>query len=113
MKAGQALVVVESPWAGDEVRHLAYARAALADSLARGEAPIASHVLFCGGGVLNDHDPVQRKQGITAGHAWMRACTKVVVYSDLGISKGMKAGMRVARGLSVPIETRYLAGWAS
>ena len=110
----QTLVIVESPWAGDEVAHLKYARAALADSLKRGEAPIASHVLFCAGGVLHDTDPVHRKLGIAAGHAWMRVCQRVVVYADLGISSGMKAGMRVARRLQVPVETRYLGGeWAS
>lgn len=113
MKKIRTLVVLESPWAGDVTRHLEYARAALADSLKRGEAPIASHVLFCAGGVLNDTDPFHRELGMSAGHAWIVACQRMVVYADLGISRGMKAGMRVARRMRVPIETRYLGGeWA-
>lgn len=40
------LVVVESPYAGDVERNLRYLRAAMADCLARGEAPFASHGLY-------------------------------------------------------------------
>lgn len=40
------LVVVESPYAGDVKRNEEYARRAMADCLARGEAPFASHLLW-------------------------------------------------------------------
>ena len=78
------LVVLESPYAGNVERNVAYARACLADCLARGEAPIASHLLYTQPGVLDDTNPEQRKLGINAGFAWNRFADAVVVYEDLG-----------------------------
>ena len=39
-------VIVESPYAGDVERNIAYVRAAMRDCLMRGEAPLASHLLY-------------------------------------------------------------------
>src|SRR5690606_24498929 len=39
------LVIIESPYSGDVERNTEYARSCLLDSLRRGEAPIASHLL--------------------------------------------------------------------
>jgi hypothetical protein len=64
------LVIIESRYAGDIDRNVAYARQALKHSLDRGEAPIASHLLYPQ--VLDDNDPAQREQGIAAGLAWRR-----------------------------------------
>ena len=36
---------LESPYAGDVAANVAYARRCLADSVARGEAPLATHLL--------------------------------------------------------------------
>jgi hypothetical protein len=38
--------VVESPFAGDVVGNIAYARRCIRDCLLLGEAPIASHLLY-------------------------------------------------------------------
>lgn len=103
-------VVVESPFAGDVERNLEYARAALADCHRRGEAPIASHLLHTQPGVLDDRDPVQRAQGMEAGYAWIVAADLVVVYSDLGISQGMLAGVERATRDRVAVEYRHLGG---
>ncbi|MFE5288119.1 hypothetical protein ACFRAQ_24390 [Nocardia sp. NPDC056611] len=62
------LVIIESPYAGDVEANLAYARAALLDSLNRGEYPFASHLLYTQ--VLTDADADQRSHGIAAGLAW-------------------------------------------
>lgn len=104
------LVVLESPYAGDVEANLAYARACVADSLARGEAPIASHLLYTQPGILDDADPTERAKGIAAGHAWIGVAAKLVVYTDLGISRGMEAGIAAARGWAheVPVEYRTL-----
>lgn len=104
------LVVLESPYSGDVKANVAYARAAVADSLARGEAPIASHLLYTQPGILDDDDPSERALGIAAGHAWIGVAAKVVVYTDLGISAGMEAGIAAARSWvhEVPIEYRTL-----
>ncbi len=90
------LVVVESPFAGDVERNIRYARACLADCLARGEAPFASHLLYTQDGVLDDLDPEERKLGMRAGFAWGEAACATVVYTDYGISQGMAAGIAEA-----------------
>lgn len=84
------LVVVESPYAGDVERNLKYARACMRDCLIRGEAPIASHLLYTQSGILDDNDPEQRKQGIEAGFAWAAHAERRMFYVDLGWSRGMK-----------------------
>lgn len=78
-------VILESPFAGDIEKNLAYARAAMRDCLLRGEAPFASHALYTQPGVLSDADPAERAHGIAAGFAWREAVRcKTVVYTDLG-----------------------------
>lgn len=105
------LVVVESPYAGDVVRNVAYARAALADCLARNEAPLASHLLTQPG-VLDDNVPAERAKGIQAGFAWAHHAHAIVVYEDLGVTSGMLAGIELARRRGQPVERRSLPGWA-
>lgn len=53
-------VIIESPYAGDVKANVAYARRCVRDSLARGEAPIASHLLYTQPSVLRDHVPEER-----------------------------------------------------
>jgi hypothetical protein len=106
------LVVIESPYAGDVDRNLKYLRACMADCLARGEAPFASHALYTQPGVLRDEVPEERKKGITAGFAWGAFAAARVFYTDLGWSSGMRDGVKEARFLGQPVETRSLPGWA-
>lgn len=87
------LVILESPFAGDLSVNIPYARAAVRDSLLRGEAPIASHLLYTQKGILNDDIPAERQCGIDAGLAWRSVSDYAVVYTDLGISKGMEYGI--------------------
>lgn len=102
------LVVLESPYAGDVQANLEYGRRALADSLARGEAPIASHLLYTQPGVLDDADPNQRVQGIAAGLAWGEVAAAAVFYTDRGWSNGMRAAVAVHRARGLPVEYRKL-----
>ena len=99
-------VILESPYAGDTKANTDYARRCLRDSLARGEAPFASHLLYTQ--VLNDDSPDDRQQGIDAGLVWMGMAEAVVVYCDLGISAGMERGMDRAAILNIPMEMRRL-----
>lgn len=101
-------VVIESPYAGDVERNTAYARACMLDSLHRGEAPYASHLLFTQPGILDDTNPVERRLGIEAGLAWGEAADLVAVYVDLGVSAGMRLGMERHRERGVPVEERRL-----
>lgn len=102
-------VIVESPYAGDVARNVAYAQLCLADCLKRGEAPFASHLLYTQPNVLDDTVPEQRKLGIEAGFVWGEVAEAVVVYQDLGISSGMQAGIDRASRQGLPIEYRNIA----
>ena len=106
------LVIVESPYAGATPEaiagNVAYARAALADCLRRGEAPFASHLLYTQPGVLRDEVPAERRLGIAAGFAWGNRAKAAVFYLDLGWSSGMRGAVEHWRDCGVPIEERYL-----
>jgi hypothetical protein len=102
------LVILESPYAGDVEANVEYARACLRDSLLRGEAPIASHLLYTQPGVLDDLIPWERQRGIDAGLAWKAVAQASVVYTDLGISSGMQCGIDAANAAGIPIEMRIL-----
>lgn len=110
------LVVLESPYAGcDAVEvglNVRYARRALADSLSRGEAPIASHLLYTQPGVLRDSIPEERAKGIEAGFAWARLAEAAVFYVDRGWSAGMIAARNWFEGRGMPIEVRELGARA-
>src|SRR4249920_519320 len=68
------LVVIESPLNADTrdgiEQNKAYAKKAMLDSLSRGEAPYASHLLYDQPGILDDLNPDERHRGILAGFAW-------------------------------------------
>lgn len=102
------LVIIESPYSGDIERNVWYARAAVKDCLNKGESPLASHLLFTQPGVLNDDDAGERMIGIAAGLAWGKVADATVVYTDLGISKGMEYGIKRATDEGRPIEYRKI-----
>lgn len=102
-------VILESPFAGDVGANKEYARACVRDSLLRGEAPLASHLLYTQPGILNDDDRNERAHGINAGHAWMHIAAAVVVYTDRGISGGMQAGIDLAAFHGIPVERRSIS----
>lgn len=107
------LVVVESPYAGgDRERNARYLRSCLLDCLRRGEAPFASHRLYPG--ALDDDQPEERALGIAAGNAWRVVAEATVVYMDLGVSPGMRAGIADAERLPLGhrVEYRRLGAWS-
>jgi len=106
-------VQILSPFRGatpaDRARNVAYAKAALLDCLERDEAPFAPHLLYPA--VLDESDPEQRMQGISAGLEWLAVAEAVVVYDDLGMSDGMRAELIQAEIAGVAVEHRRLPGW--
>lgn len=110
-KAIAQRLILESPYAGNVALNLRYARAALKDSLLRGEAPIASHLLYTQEGILDDSVPAEQRRGIEAGLAWIEAAEATVIYGDLGISPGMQRGIEAAISARRPVYFRTL-GWA-
>ncbi len=112
-------VLLESPYAGtgnwlDRIvsrwLNIRYARRCVRDSLTRGEAPIALHLLYPQPGILDDGDPVERELGIAAGLEWRFAANASVVYVDRGISLGMDRGIAAAKRAGLKIEYRQLDG---
>lgn len=106
------LTIIESRYAGEVEENVRYARMCVADSLKRGESPVAFHLLHTMDGILNDDDPAQRKWGISAGLEWTRVADQVAVYTDRGISSGMKLGIQRAEELGIPIVYRTLENYA-
>jgi len=102
------LVILESPYAGDIERNVEYARQCVRDSLSRGEAPIASHLLYTQPGILNDDIPEERIWGIDAGLAWKKVADLHVVYIDYGITKGMQYGIDFAIENDIQVEQRKI-----
>lgn len=112
------IVSVESPfapkigWDGalwdnpDFQANMSYAKAAMADSLRRGEAPLASHLLYPQ--VLNDMDPKERRLGLDASHEWRKRCDIIAVYSDRGISSGMLEAIKLAEVHGIALEYRSI-----
>lgn len=101
-------VIIESPYAGDVEANIAYALRCVRDSLERGEAPFASHLLYTQPGVLRDDIEVERWWGIEAGLEWMRSAEASIVYTDRGISSGMRHGIAAAQQAGVPVEYRSI-----
>ena len=103
------LVIIESPYAGDIEVNTEYARACVRDSLERGEAPIASHLLYTQPGILRDEVDEERWWGINAGLAWRIVAELTAVYTDRGTSRGMEYGISAAISAGIPIEYRSIS----
>jgi hypothetical protein len=108
-------VILESPYAAPDSagiqQNLDYARACLRDCLERGEAPIASHLLYTQPGVLRDEVPEERQWGIAAGLVWAEVAEAAVFYIDRGWSNGMLAARATHESEGTPIEERELPGY--
>lgn len=105
------LVILESPYAGNVEENVRYARACMRDCLLRGEAPFASHLLYTQPGVLDDGIPEERALGMEAGLVWGPPAQATVVYTDRGISRGMREGIARAERENRVVEMRTLPGW--
>lgn len=92
-------VIIESPYAGNVELHLRYLRACMHDCLTRREAPFASHGLYTQPGVLDDRVAQERANGIRTGFMWREIADATIVYTDLGISRGMQFGIDHAERL--------------
>lgn len=102
------LVNIESPYSGDVEKNVEYARRCMKDCLDRGEAPLASHLLYTQPGILDDQIADERKMGIEAGLAWAQHAFSTVVYCDLGITPGMQLGIDDATASERIIQYRWL-----
>ena len=102
-------VIIESPYKGTAEYtgwNVSYARRCLSDSLNRGESPFASHLLYTQ--VLDDEIPEQRSLGMESALAWYDVADLCAVYTDLGISEGMKKGVAYAKSRGLTIQERSI-----
>lgn len=106
------LVILESRFAAPTPSEIAdnveYARKCMRDCLLRGEAPLASHLLYTQPGVLDDTNADERRLGIGAGLAWGPHADATVVYTDRGVSDGMRQGIARAKAEGRRVEMRSL-----
>lgn len=100
-------VIVESPFAGG-FANVKYSRECLKDCLNRGESPYASHLLYTQKGVLDDSIPEERRKGIDAANNWLEVTDCVVVYMDLGVTRGMLIGVMKAARMGKPVRLRWI-----
>lgn len=109
-------IILESPLAADTPkardRHRAYGRACLKHALLQGDSPIAPHLLWADGEILNDCIPIERQYGFFAASEWYHpdVVDAIVVYGDLHISKGMALGIQRGMDAGIPIQYRTI-GW--
>jgi hypothetical protein len=103
-------VCVESPFHADDpdvfARNIEYAEACMWHSLGLGEAPWLGHLLYPR--VLDDHEPRDRELGIAAHCAWLAASELVAVYTDFGITPGMRAALTIAAAARIPVVMRRI-----
>jgi hypothetical protein len=97
------LTIIESPYAGDIAKNIEYLVRCLKHSLTLDEAPFASHLFYTQ--FLDDSVPAERDLGMRCGFAWAKVAERVAVYTDLGVSAGMKAG--ITRATKAGIEVVY------
>ena len=109
------LVVLETPYKGlgtlvegDIEKNIEYTKKCMRDSFMRGEYPFASHLLYTQKGILDDDIPEERTLGIEAGLSWVKNAEATIVYTDLGISNGMKHGIERAEKDGRLVEYRQL-----
>lgn len=111
MSKREVLVVVETPFRPTTQMSAAmrdrFLEACMRDCIDRGEAPFASHMMYTQ--ILDDEIPSERMLGMRLGFAWGAMAEKVVVYTNLGISDGMRRGIDIARENGKPVEFRELA----
>ena len=105
-------VILESRFSADTteglVRNNKFTLACMRDCFLKGEAPYASHVIYAQTHILDDFIANERALGMHAGFLWGDLGEKTVVYTDLGISTGMKMGIEHANLMNRKIEFREL-----
>jgi hypothetical protein len=90
-------VYVVSPYAGDVTGNTEAARRYCRYVIAQGCMPIASHLLYPR--ILKDDDPAERELGLMFGLALLAMTDEVWVFSERGISEGMRQEIHEARRL--------------
>ena len=104
------LVIIESPCKAtsiaQQLRNRKYAIKCMLDSIDKGEAPFAAHLLYPQ--ILTEETVDDQNVGIKLGLQWGEKAAKTIVYQDLGITSEMNYGIRNAFRHGRPIEYRNI-----
>lgn len=100
--------ISESHWTRTVEENIKYARLCIRDSLSRGEAPIASHLLYTQEWVLDDLIPHERKWWIDAWLVWKEVADKQVFYIDYWMTRWMLYAEQYWKEHDIEIEYRFL-----
>lgn len=98
------LAYICSPYKGNifkRFRNVQYARYITKIALNLGYTPVATHLYLTQ--VLNDKEPGQRQRGLRAGQDILNACNTIIIGVRYGISEGMEAEMKTAKGKKIII----------
>lgn len=93
------LAYICSPYRGnilEKVRNILYAKHLTKLALQLGYTPITTHLYLTQ--VLNDNNPTERRQGLKAGGNILNACGTIIIGARYGVSEGMAAEIKVAKG---------------
>ena len=95
------LVYIASPYAGDVMKNIAFAKAACRYAMEQNCTPVAVHLLYPQ--FLDDNDPAQRSAGLAMGYRVLLACDELWVCGE-HISSGMAAEITEAERLGIPVK---------
>ena len=98
-------VIIESPYRASE-RHTVEEHVSYLNSILRAVAmscvsPYASHRILTE--ALDDSDERERELGIMCGLAWHSVADEMWVFTDLGVSEGMKHAICHANSVGLPV----------
>lgn len=93
-------VYVCSPYRGDVERNVAKAHGYCRFAVTQGVIPLAPHIYFTQ--FLDDDIPEERLAGLRIGLNILERCDELWVFGTR-ISKGMKAEIRAAEQLGIPV----------
>ena len=96
-------VFICTRYAGDIQHNIEVAKRLCLMAVESGLAPFAPHLLYTQ--FLDDSDPIQRELGISMGLRFMKTCDLVWVYTDEGISDGMRREIDCAYKLGKEVLT--------
>lgn len=98
-----------SPFAGDMIHNLAYAKDCCHIARDMGYMPYAPHMYFPQ--FLDDDKPGERELGLQLGREFMlEKCECLISFEDYDISAGMKGDMEFAEKNGIPIRHVLVSG---
>ena len=88
---------VVSPYAGNTRKNVRNAIRYCQFVIENGRIPVASHLMYPQ--ILDDNDPASRELGLMFGLSLLEICDEVWVFTENGVSEGMRAEIQEAMKL--------------